>query len=87
MRLIDADTLIPEFDAWARAINHQPKNNSGLYGRDEVIECVRLAPTIDAIPVEWIKEQTKVAGKLDDKDCMYAFRRVIDVWQMEQEAR
>ena len=84
VKLIDKD----EFDRCLANAQSKCKKNGGNF-RYGVLNQVRgnLAeqPTVDAIPVEWIKQQTKVAEELNDKYCMYAFRRLIDVWQNEQE--
>ena len=51
MKLIDADLLITELDAWAVIIN-KPK----YYAREDAIHIIDTAPIIDAVPVvhgEW----------------------------------
>ena len=48
------------------------------------LEDIHNAPTIDAIPVEWIERQIEIARNLGDGNCMYAFRRLVGVWQKEQ---
>lgn len=52
MRLIDADELKSELDAWARIIQ-KPKH----YMREDALYVVDTAPTIEAVPVvrgEWV---------------------------------
>lgn len=52
-RLIDADSLKDELNAWARVITKPT-----LMGSDEVMCVIDHAPTIDAVPVvhgEWVK--------------------------------
>lgn len=51
MRLIDADALKTELDAWARIIL-----KPDYYAREDALYIIDKAPTIDAVPVvrgEW----------------------------------
>ena len=73
--LISREYVLTEYD-------HQHKGPPG--GARKIME---EAPTIDAIPVEWIVKQTAVAKALGDMSCYYAFRRLVGVWQKEQEAQ
>lgn len=51
MRLIDADKLKTELDAWARIIQ-----NPDRYMRADALHIIDTAPEIDAVPVVRCKE-------------------------------
>ena len=71
MRLIDADALL----------ENQPK---GCY---RTSDWINAAPTIDAIPVEWMEKQAEYARSKWDYDTCEGIRIVLKEWQKEQEAR
>lgn len=91
MRLIDADALdITLADAQSTC-----KKNGGNF-RYGVLSNVRAniadAPTIDAIPVEWLKQQRECNDPESVKDINGAFVTicvdgVLALWRKEQEAR
>lgn len=54
MRLIDADKLKTELDAWARSICE-----SDVYCREDALYIIDSMPTIDAEPVVWCKDCIK----------------------------
>lgn len=72
IRLIDADTLCKiiesEFDGVC------VYDVSGREAASDFCNIVDIAPTIDAIPVEWIKAHTDVI----------AIKAVLTMWQNEQ---
>ena len=78
MRLVDAD-----------ALNKTLQERVGSPTDDRLYEvnlCIIDAPTIDAIPVEWLKEQnnsTKYYKTLQGQ----AVERVLELWEKEQEAK
>jgi hypothetical protein len=58
MRLIDADKLKTELDAWARIIQ-----NPYHYMRADALHIIDTAPEIDAVPVvrgEWIEHEDEM---------------------------
>ena len=76
MRLIDAD-----------ALNKTLQERIGSPTDDKLYEvnlCIIDAPTLDAIPVEWLENSFKNSM---DAQWHYAVRTVQRVWQEEQEAR
>jgi hypothetical protein len=57
------------------------------YCKRVLAECLNNdAPTIDAIPVEWIFEQMQILHELHNKN-EYVLQWLIETWQKEQEAR
>lgn len=73
MRPIDADAL----RIVARGKNHR---------RKYVFADITDAPTIPAIPVEWIFEQMQILHELHNKN-EYVLQWLMELWQKEQEAR
>ena len=72
MRLIDADGLIPR--RW-----------NGARGQYE--PCVDDAPTIEAIPIEWLKEFAADYVRTSDKDSkvwIFCLIEAIGRWREEQ---
>ena len=51
MRLIDADVLAKFID-----YGHLNNPNEKLYSENDIREIIDMMPTVDAIPIEWIKE-------------------------------
>ena len=82
MRLIDAD-----------ALNKELQQRVGSHTDDKLYEvnlCIINAPTIDAIPVEWLNERHRKCCEEGDTDLMDAITVLCNeyhVWQNEQEAR
>ena len=98
MRLIDADAYSAEMrkrqDAcreWKDSLNEESEN----YARAEqafvtFIEAaltLKAAPTIDAIPMEWLRERKHWAAIDGDHWAENIIRYLLDAWQKEQEAR
>ena len=70
-RLIDADALL----------ENQPK---GCY---RTSDWINAAPTIDAIPVEWLNKQCEMADDRGDMEMTDAISWLIQTWHEEQEAQ
>ncbi len=83
MRLIDADALNKELQKRVGS-----PTNDKLY---EVNLCIINAPTIDAIPVEWLNQKYAENEPGEDKEYDYflwnAIAYILTEWQKEQEAR
>lgn len=94
MRLIDADAYAAEMRekqencrVWKDSLDKE----SETYARAEqsfitFVEAaltLRSQPTIDAIPVEWLREKM-LHGEPDDSKTAW---RTLKMWQREQEAR
>lgn len=83
MRPIDADALKDEMRAGCVPIDLG--GITGITGDDDSIEdYIDAAPTIDAIPVEWLKGL--MLSTEDDVDKV-EFAWIMREWQKEQEAR
>lgn len=88
MRLVDADALKTEFDKncamECACCDHATCNHVG-----NAVGCglVDAAPTIDAIPVEWLNKQCEMADDRGDMEMTDAISWLIQTWQEEQEAR
>ena len=53
----------------------------------ESIQAIKEMPTIDAIPVEWLREKMNLADDAGDLDSMDLISWLIQTWQKEQEAQ
>ena len=53
---------------------------------DDALQMVTDAPTVPAIPVDWIFEQMQILHELHNKN-EYALQWLMELWQREQEAR
>lgn len=60
-RLVDANALKVELDAWARIIN-----NPSHYLREDALHIIDTAPTVDAVPVV----HAKWVDNCPDEDCV-----------------
>lgn len=82
MRLIDADALPSAL--FQKHVHDDEELEPMLYFEDAV-KVVEDAPTIDAIPVEWIQAQ------VENEKRAPLFRRyaeaLLTIWQKEQEAQ
>ena len=83
MRLVDGDALIAKQASIAKTFARSDAQKS-LMGR--VMYNTENAPTIDAIPVEWLDEKFM---DIQNKDIVLsrAAWLVLHAWQEEQEAR
>ena len=89
MRLIDADALLVKQTNIAKTFARSDAQKS-LMGR--VMYNTEHAPTIDAIPVEWLEQKRKCSDPESVRDINGAFVTicidgVLVLWQKEQEAR
>ena len=88
MRLIDADTFV-------KAIENE---NSGMSISGAVEKLARtiqvnMQPTVNAVPVEWIKKWAKKNGldcydydyPTEKNDCRYAIEKLLEDWEKENE--
>ena len=77
MRLIDKD-----------ALEDKMRVRRYMVGQDSDADClVANAPTIDAIPVEWLVNEMNMADDRGDMEMTDAISWLIQEWQKEQEAR
>ena len=78
MRPVDADALM-----------RIHKLETSTIGKDwtvgDLATAIELAPTINAIPVEWLRDWQDEVGMLNE--WWPIIERIITIWQEEQEAR
>jgi len=81
VRLIDADALV-------NVVETARKKARTLTGMDFVM-VTKDAPTIPAIPVEWLQDQCKVFDSMarGGHHSAWIIKALIQQWQEEQEAR
>jgi hypothetical protein len=65
MKLIDADKLKTELDAWARIIR-----KPNCYSREDALHIIDTAPEIDAVPVVRCRECAN-AKRIDKNESVY----------------
>ena len=88
-RLIDADALYEKLDKHKVTIYETGNSRSWTYGDGIrfVMERIENAPTIDAIPMDWIDAQIHgYAARLQSTE-LKALLIVKGLWEKEQEAR
>lgn len=82
MKLIDADALKEQIDSHVTSMS-VCLNMGEHYGmvtmKEQCIEDVSNAPTIDAIPVEWLKKMLEKVNHAAEP--YFAFAYVLDEWQ------
>lgn len=86
MRLIDADALETAIDNEREILIEQER-----FGAEHVVvhharRLVEDAPTIDAIPVGWLRDKMFLADDEGDDDTVLIISWLIQTWQKEQEA-
>ncbi len=87
MRLIDADKIMKRLEAW----NTNDPMDQALYrfALSRILE----APTVDAIPIEWIKRWVNSHSTYcydydypeDEYDGWYVIRTMIEDWEKEND--
>ena len=79
MRLIDVDELNKVL---------QEKVGSFTEGKlYDVNLCIIKAPTVEAIPVIWLRVLCDIMRRQSSKAAADMLRQVIDLWEREQEAK
>lgn len=90
MRLIDADALKEEIEFHPTSVSvcmTVAEAKGQLYFKNRCLEDIDNAPTIDAIPVEWMRDKMRgYASSLKSTETA-ALVMVMQMWQKEQEAR
>ena len=82
MRLIDADALLYTHKIEQEAIGKD-------WGVDDLAAAIKTAPTIDAIPIEWLEQKYKENEPSEDKDdydyfLWDAIAYILMIWRKEQ---
>ena len=81
-RLVDADALLNTHKLEQATIGKD-------WGVDDLAAAIEVAPTVDAIPVEWLNERHRRCCEEADTDMMDVITMLCNeyhVWQKEQEA-
>lgn len=92
-RLIDADALILHFSDWALSASptgRESVKESTLKVKEydtieTAIEGIAHAPTVPAIPVEWLEEKINCADDAGDLDAVDVLSWLVETWQKEME--
>lgn len=87
MRLIDANALNDEMYHKSFEVD-DGRNvwNSGLWIRYKIFEeAIRDAPTVDAIPIEWIEETMRLAESVGAKEYAEHLEVLMADWAEEME--
>ena len=79
MRLIDADVLMKEFAEVVKESNNS--DFADVPNWNDAVSLLGSAPTVDAIPVEWIEEWGWKNGMSESM----SLRVMIDDWRKENE--
>ena len=96
MKLVDKDDILRDIEDLQKSPwfndGHGAPSNERYFVRKEAVEivrdmCVKVAPTIDAIPVEWLEDKELDYRTIGDKMFSDAFAVVIGEWQKEQGVR
>lgn len=91
MRLIDADALKEEIEFHPTSVSvcmTVAEAKGQTYFKNRCLEDIDNAPTIDAIPVEWIETLLRewLKGSASFEVCC-AISAMLYKWKIEQEAR
>lgn len=84
MRLVDADALPSAL--FQKHVHDEEELEPMLYFEDAV-KVVENAPTIDAIPVEWLRDKMRGYASALKSTETAALVMVMQMWQKEQEAQ
>ena len=84
MRLVDGDALPSAL--FQKHVHDGEELEPMLYFEDAV-KVVEDAPTIDAIPVEWMRDKMRGYASALKSTETAALVRVMQMWEDEQEAR
>ena len=79
VRLIDADALKEAFGECPYNWTDSPEEIQAVCDWDSAVDTIDNAPTIEAIPIDWLKQ--KAIGFDDPFNC---FMRVMFAWFKEQ---
>ena len=80
MRLVDSDALMESFE---NVLGAAPCELNGY----EIWEVLNAQESIDAIPIDWLREKMRGYASTLKSTEMDAVVRVLQMWEEEQEAR
>lgn len=89
LRLIDADALKEQVESHVVSMSvclSMDEHYGKVTMREDCLEDIDNAPTVDAIPVEWLEWRTMNAKYNGIKEAADAFDFVLNCWK-EQEAQ
>ena len=87
-RLIDADALKEQIESHVVSMSvclSVDEHYGKVTMREDCLQDIANAPTVEAIPVEWLREWQDEVGTLNE--WWPIIERIITVWREEQEAR
>ena len=84
MRLIDADVLKARIE---QEEDREYDATGYLLHMTDSLPVIDNAPTIEAIPVEWLRVLCDIMRRQSSRAAADMLSRVIDLWRQEQEAR
>ena len=90
MRLIEADALIDTMEGHVTTMSVCSTTIEARAKGEMKRTCiadVANAPTIDAIPVEWLRNEMNMADDRGDSEMTDAISWLLQTWQKEQEAQ
>ena len=90
VRLIDADALKEEIEFHPTSVSvcaTVAEARGQTYFKNRCLEDIDNAPTIDAIPVEWLTQRMIRADDESDFEMRECICILADEWEKEQEAR
>ena len=83
MKLTDKGLLE---DAVQGVINSMEAKGIDMISASVPLAIIKGAPTIEAIPVAWLREKMILADDAGDLDSVDLFSWILQTWQKEQEA-
>ena len=87
MKLIDKDAILDAIDKERQILIEQERLGAEHVVVHHARRLVEDAPTIDAIPVEWLVNEMNTADDRGDIEMTDAISWIVQTWQKEQEAR
>lgn len=84
-RLIDADALKERFDECPYNWTDSPEEIQAVLDWDITMDNIDATPTVDAIPVEWLKHRLTMALKNGCDAPEQAIRYVLWLWEQQKD--
>ena len=89
MKLIDADTLDDYLGKWADDFYENPENSDADFMDGYCMTMNRIqssaVPTVDAIPVEWIKDKIALMNRTQEVQSSTTLNLLLIRWRWEKE--
>jgi hypothetical protein len=90
MRLIDADALKEEIEFHPTSVSvcmTVAEAKGQTYFKNRCLEDIDNAPTIDAIPIDWLREKMRGYASALKSTELSAMVTVMSMWEKEQEGQ